>query len=89
MDSINYQEREKAVNPDFLVLVDLTEWLLIFQSFIHASYPNLFCNSEVYPYIFACKQMDPKVENIEIDNNNKEFINSNENMFNIGSFDFI
>ena len=33
--------------------------------------------------------MDPKTENVEIDNNNKEFINRNENMFNIGSFDFI
>ena len=33
--------------------------------------------------------MDPKTENLEIDNNNKEFINNNENMFNIGSFNFI
>ena len=65
-------------------------WLLIFQSFIHASYPNLVCNSSSFdPYVFVCKKMDPKTENLEIDNNNKEFINNNENMFNIGSFDFI
>ena len=64
-------------------------WVFIFQSFIHASYPNLICNSSLDPYVFVCKKMDPKTENVEIDNNNQEFINRNENMFNIGSFNFI